>query len=383
MKEAWDEHIQPVLDSYRWDNFSSIADPFLESYPQFMTNQKIEIEDTLIRCAFNDSDGEMAQKALTIAEALHTSQLATGGLARLMRVELRKQLDTLDMNRDIAKDYVLAFSTFGLTEAVPFIQVLVDTLSEVMMPVESDELEASYRALLRVCCLSLRRLMEERAGECIAILVDHDLRLNTLTTTELHNLSPERIINSWDHLGLSGLRSITGLFHGMQADQRLRAIPLLEEAARGIDFQSDRERQEVMDLVDGLRNTDEVLTASRPDERMRRITRKQSTQGALTGFVLSLFALGAIVTLLVLLNIGLSDDGQSLIMPIRGTIYGVIATLISVAIGFISAFSTLHNIRTYRANRIAFVLAILTLAVCMIVFIGFGVFAYVMLLFDW
>ena len=379
MKEAWDKHIEPLLETNQRDNLSFIGVPFLERFLKLTGNQRIEVEDTLVHCAFDASDDETVRKALTIAEALHTSQLATGGLTSLMRNELRNQLGTLDMNRDITKDYVFALSAFGLTEAVPSIRTLAASVSEGLMSGDIDEAEVSNRSLLRACCLSLKRMGDDRVDEFVAILVEHDLRMSNLTTSELHSLSPERIVNSWDHLGSSGVRSITGLFHGMRADQRSRAMPLLEEATRGIDFHSDQERQEVMDLVDGLRNADQVLTASHPDGRMKSIRRKRSTQDALTGFVLSMIALGSLVALLALLYIRWPEAGQPLYMPLRATIYGVITIVVSMTFGFISAFSTLYDIRTFRANSFAFVLAALTLAVCALVFAGLGVLAYLIL----
>jgi hypothetical protein len=383
MKEAWDEHIQPVLDSYRWEDSSSIADPFLKSYRQFTRQEKIEIEDTLVRCAFDVSKNERAKKALTIVEALHTSQLATGGLARLMRDELRKQIDTLDIHQDITKDYVFAYSTFGLTEAIPSIRILVSMLDEALKSVEKDESEASYRALLRVICLSLRRLRDEKVEECVAILVKHDLRMNCLTTSELHSLSPESIVNAWDDLGPDTLRGITGIYQRLQADQRSKALSLLGGTIGDIDFDSDRARQEAMDLVDGLRSADEPEFASKPEERMSSIRRKGSSESAINGFVMSLIALGFTVGLLVLLYLRWPEAGQPLYMPVKLIIYGVLAILVCMSVGFISAVSTLKELGTFRANKIAFVLAELTLGVCALAFVGLGVFAYLMLQFDW
>jgi len=134
-----------------------------------------------------------------------------------------------------------------------------------------------------------------------------------------------------------------------------------------------------MDLVDGLRNADEALTTSQTDGRMKSIRRKRSIQDALTGFVLSMVALGFLVALLVLLYLRWPEADQPLYMPLKATIYGVITILVSMTFGAISAFSTLYDIRTFRANRVAFVLAALTLTVCALVFAGLGALAYLIL----
>ncbi len=371
MKEAWDKHIQPLLDSYPADHFDFTRDPFLARYPKLTGKEKIEIEDTLVRCAFDSSDDETARKALAIAEALHTSKLAIGGMARLMRNELRMQLGALEMTRDITKDYVLALSVFGLTEAVPSIRALASSVGQWLVSGAAHEVQAPYRSLLRSCCLSLKRLGDDRGGEFVEILVGHDLRMNTLTTPELHALSPEKIIHSWDHLGPSAIRDIAGFFRGMQADQRSSALILLRAAAQGIDFHSDRHRQEVMDLIDGLASANDAQTTSPLDERMRSIGRKRSTQNALTGLVASIISFGFLVALLVLAGFSY--------LPQRATIYGVLTILASLTFGLFSAISALHEARTVRANRAAFVLAALTLAVCALVFVGLAWLAYMIL----
>jgi hypothetical protein len=227
-----------------------------------------------------------------------------------------------------------------------------------------DEAEVSGRSLLRACCLSLKRLGDEQAEEFVANLVEHDLRRNTLTTPELDSLSPERIVRSWDHPGPSVLRSIVGFFHGLQAHQRSRATQLLEQAAQGIGFHSDRERQEIMDLIGGLRSAGEAQAPPRLDERMRSIRRKRSTETALAALVLSMISLGFLVALLML--------GWSSFLPLRTTTYGLITILVTLVFGFVSAFSTLYGVRTFHTNRVAFVLAALTLAVCALVLVGLG-----------
>jgi len=214
MKDVWDQHIQPLLETYQGDNLSFIGIPFLERFRKLTGNQRIEVEDTLVRCAFDASDDETVRKALTIVEALHTSQLATGGLTSLMRNQLRNQLGTLDMTRDITKDYVFALSAFGLTEAVPSIRTLAASASEGLMSGHIDEADVANRSLLHACCLSLQRLGDDRAEEFVAILVEHDLRMKNLTTSELDSLSPERIVNSWDHLGSSGSAASSDCFMG-------------------------------------------------------------------------------------------------------------------------------------------------------------------------
>ena len=68
---------------------------------------------------------------------------------------------------------------------------------------------------------------------------------------------------------------------------------------------------------------------------------------------------------------------------IKLNIHIVIGIMVCMSIGFISAVSTLKELRRYRANKTAFVLAELTLGVCALVFLGSGVYAYLVLQFGW
>ena len=76
MNEAWKEHIQPIIDSYRGGNFSFIWDPIVERYPRLRKGQRTQVEDALVACAFDSSDDELAGNALAIARTLHTSHTA-------------------------------------------------------------------------------------------------------------------------------------------------------------------------------------------------------------------------------------------------------------------------------------------------------------------
>lgn len=362
MEEAWEKRILPLLDPHNGNNLPLSEGQFLARYPRLMERQRIEVEDTLVRCAFDLSNDELAGKALALAVALHRSQLATGGLARLMRAELRKKLPTLDMGRPITREYVFACGAFGLTEAVPSIRALATDVGQSLTSDRSEGAGDSDRALLRACCLSLRRLGDDQVQGSVAILVEYDLGRNTLTTPELGSLSPESIVGSRDLPAFGALRGIVGFFHELEAHQRSRAMQLLDQAARGISSLSDREREEVLRLIGDLKRNGVVRPASRLDGRMRNIRQKRSLENAVAGLGLSVVALAFTVALLVL--------GWSFGLPIRTTIYALITILVTLVFGLVSALSTLFEMRASGASGVRFTLAALTLAVCGLVLVG-------------
>jgi hypothetical protein len=104
---------------------------------------------------------------------------------------------------------------------------------------------------------------------------------------------------------------------------------------------------------------------------MRSIRRKRSTQNALAGLLLSVISLIFVGALLVM--------GWRFFLPLRTTIYGLIAILATLIIGFFSALSTLFEVRTLRTNNVAYVLAALALAVCALVVVGLVGIAYLIL----
>ena len=88
MGTAWNKHIQPFLDSWQWEHFGLIWEPFLKIYPKLDDIQRKNVEDALIESIF-DSDVDIAIKALFIVEALYDSNLASRRLFDLVANRLR------------------------------------------------------------------------------------------------------------------------------------------------------------------------------------------------------------------------------------------------------------------------------------------------------
>jgi len=165
MNESWDKHIQPILDSWEWDHFSWVWDPFLAKYPKFNAEQQIQVEDALVTCAFDISNEELAIKALSIAEILKTNRLISQRLSELMRAELRKQFEVPRLESDISYYYVLAFSSFQLVESVPHIKSIIERLDKMRIEntiSENDGSRHSYKELMRACVISLSRLEADK-----------------------------------------------------------------------------------------------------------------------------------------------------------------------------------------------------------------------------
>ena len=165
MNASWDKHIQPILDSWEWDHFSWVWDPFLAKYPKFSAEQRTQVEDALVTCAFDMSNEESAIKAVGIAEILHTNRLASDRLSELMREQLRKQFEVLRLESDMPYYYILAFSSFHLVESVPQIKSVIKQLEKLRSQniiAEIDGTRHSYKELMRACVISLSRLRADK-----------------------------------------------------------------------------------------------------------------------------------------------------------------------------------------------------------------------------
>ena len=131
MNESWNKHIQPILDSWKhWDNYSWVWDPFYEKYPKFSEEQKAQVDDALVTCAFDSTHEVSATKAFAIVGFLQNNHLATQRLSEGMTKGLRERMPTLDANSALTLDYVVAFKFFGVKEAIPYIEQLVLQLEE-------------------------------------------------------------------------------------------------------------------------------------------------------------------------------------------------------------------------------------------------------------
>lgn len=161
MNTSWKTHIQPILDSWQWDHFSWIWDPFLEKYPKFNDKQRIQVEDALAVTAFDTSDEKLAIKALSIAETLYTSHLATSRLSELIKDGLREQVQTLKIDSDTTYYYIVASSFFGVIEAIPFIKSIAERIEKMNTDNNIDKISDnthSYQQWLEACSAALLRL---------------------------------------------------------------------------------------------------------------------------------------------------------------------------------------------------------------------------------
>lgn len=161
--EAWKKHIQPILDSWQhWDNYSWVWDPFYEKYPNFSAEQKAQVDDALVTCAFDTTNEESATKALGIAGFLQTNHLASSRLIELMRNGLRDQISSLNPDSVLTFDYVVAFNFFGVKEAIPYLQELVMQLEKSRVNGNLDERPSprshTFRQLIKACSSAIQEL---------------------------------------------------------------------------------------------------------------------------------------------------------------------------------------------------------------------------------
>lgn len=161
MNEAWKRHIQPILDSWQWDHFSWVWDPFLEKYPNFSDEQRLQLEDALAITAFDTSDEKLAISALSIAETLYTSHLATSRLSELIKNGLREQIQALRIDSDATYYYIVASSFWGVTEAIPFIKSIAEQIEKMNADNKIETISHTthnYKQWLEACSAALLRL---------------------------------------------------------------------------------------------------------------------------------------------------------------------------------------------------------------------------------
>jgi hypothetical protein len=161
MNDSWNKHIQPILDSWQWDNFSWVWEPFLEKYPNFNVEQQTLVENAIAITAFDTNDEKLAIKALSIAETLYTSHLATQRLSELIRDGLREKVRILKIESAATSYYITASSFFGVTESIPYIRSVIEQIEKMKTESNLDENSAqwqSYQGLLQVCSAALLRL---------------------------------------------------------------------------------------------------------------------------------------------------------------------------------------------------------------------------------
>ena len=163
MNEAWNSHIPPVLDSWQhWDNYSWVWDPFYEKYPKFSAEQKAQVDDALLTCAFDTTYEASATKAFGIAGFLQTNHLASPRLTELMRDGLQDRVSSLDPDSALTFDYVVAFNFFGVKEAIPYLHELITQLEKRDANGTLDERPSphshTFRQLIEACSSAIQEL---------------------------------------------------------------------------------------------------------------------------------------------------------------------------------------------------------------------------------
>ena len=121
MSISWNKHLQPIIDAWKWDHFSWIWEPFIDRYPRLDEQQRIDIEDALVENIF-EGDTDFAIKSLGIAEQLYRQGLSSNRLTNFMKGKLREKIDYLNLKDELSYYYILAFSTFEISEAVSYIK---------------------------------------------------------------------------------------------------------------------------------------------------------------------------------------------------------------------------------------------------------------------
>lgn len=229
MGEAWDKHIQPILNSWhRWDNYSWVSEPFLEFYPELDDLKRSTVEDALVESVF-DTDHKIAVKALSIIEMLYRQKLSTKRLVELITERLRNQLGLMRFDDDISSDYILAFSTFELTESIPVIKSI---LVELKKMIDSPKLEGRNDKIWRIVWagyLSLSRFNPEESKPFLPLLLETD-RITGFVTPSSGYLTWRVIVNLWEYVGINGLEAVLQKAQGWTMKERLQVRLLLTDA---------------------------------------------------------------------------------------------------------------------------------------------------------
>ena len=176
MGEAWNKHIQPILDSSIDDHFNWIWDPFLVAYPKLGIEKRIQLEDALLECAF-DNDREIAIKALAIIGILYTSKVSSARLFDLTANKLREYTSILKIDTDASYYYIKAFADLEIKEAIPLLETFIDELQERHIrgaipdkrSNDKKDYRYNYKDMMWVCCLSLAHLLSEEKRKWLEV----------------------------------------------------------------------------------------------------------------------------------------------------------------------------------------------------------------------
>jgi len=251
MNEAWEKHIQPIINSPGFEHSNWIWDPFLKKYPEFGKKQRIQVEDTLLFYSFDSSDEDLTIKSLGIAGILQDSKIASKRFSSKMKDGLRKYARNIHINQPLLRYYVFAFASFDVKEAIPSIKSIVQPLKEGAPenPFYLDE--RRYQELFRACCISLLKLRDNEAKSLFTFFILNDARMMAV--------SPDRamwgftdLASFWKYIGVSGFKEIVAVFQTWQKEYVAIILPNLKQKTDHMRYQSDKEKQEVFRLVEGL-----------------------------------------------------------------------------------------------------------------------------------
>lgn len=253
MNEAWAEHIQPIINSSGFDHAQWIWDPFLKKYPEFKSEQRIQVEDTLLSYSFDSTAEDLTIKALGIAEALYNSKIASKRFSSKMKAGLRKHAQNIHMDQPALRYYIFAFATFGVKEAIPNIKLIMHRLQKGLPESPIYLEERSHQELFRACCLSLLKLGDSEAKSLLVAFIVNDIRLRAVSPARaMWGLADLAIF--WDHIGVSGFKEIVESLQTWQNKYLVIVLPQLKHRIELMRFRSAREKQKVMTLVRDLEN---------------------------------------------------------------------------------------------------------------------------------
>ncbi len=158
MNKQWEKHIQPILDSHEWHNFSWVWDPFIRNYKKYSSSQCRKIDEALVDCAFDPASDELAIKAVGIAEMLHSTGISSRWLSIMMRRGLKDQLANFTIEDNKSRYYVSACVMYELKSTIPDIKSIIESLEADQSNSNLEKANDSYFSLLNTCYRALSEL---------------------------------------------------------------------------------------------------------------------------------------------------------------------------------------------------------------------------------
>lgn len=251
MKEAWEKYIQPIINSPGFEHSNWIWDPFLKKYPELGNEQRIQVEDALLFYSFDSADEDLTIKSLGIADILQDSKIASKRFSSKMRDGLRKYARNIQINQPLLCYYIFAFASFDVKEAIPSIKSILQPLEEGAPENPFYLNERRYQELFRACCTSLLKLGDNEAKPLFTSFILNDARMMAI--------SPDRAMGGftdlasfWNYIGVSGFKEIATVLQTWRKEHVAIILPNLKQKTDNMRYQSNKEKQEVFRLVEGL-----------------------------------------------------------------------------------------------------------------------------------